>query len=41
MEPSEISMMPEGLLNSLSRKDILNLVGFLMSQGDQDHPIFQ
>ena len=41
MEPSEISMMPEGLLNSLSREDILNLVGFLMSQGDQGHPVFQ
>lgn len=41
MELSEISMMPQGLLNSLSAGDIQDLVAFLLSQGDSEHAVFQ
>ena len=36
MEPSTVSMMPEGLLNSLSQDEIRDLVAYLMSRGDSE-----
>lgn len=41
MEPSPVSMMPEGLLNSLNRDEVLDLVAYLMSRGDRDQPMFR
>ena len=40
MEPSKVSMMPEGLLNSLKEDEIEDLVAFLFSRGDADNPMF-
>jgi putative heme-binding domain-containing protein len=41
MGTSKISMMPEGLLNTLSRDEILDLVAYLFSRGDRKHKMFQ
>ena len=41
MKPSPVSMMPDGLLNSLSRDEILDLVAYLMSRGDREHTMFR
>ena len=34
---SKISLMPEGLLNTLTRQDILNLLSYLENGGDPNH----
>ncbi len=41
IEPSKISMMPEGLLDTLQPEEILDLVGYLYSRGDRNHKIYQ
>lgn len=38
---SDLSPMPEGLLNSLSREEVLDLLAFLEAGGSPAHPIFQ
>jgi len=39
MEPSKVSMMPEGLLNSLKQDEIEDLIAYLFSHGDVQHSI--
>ena len=34
-------MMPEGLLNTLTREEILDLVTFIRSGGNRQHEAFQ
>src|SRR5262249_53627225 len=41
IEPSKISMMPEGLIDTLNREEILDLVGYLYSRGDRNHKMFR
>ena len=41
IRPSQISMMPKGLLNTMNEKDILDLLAYLISAGNPDHPLFQ
>jgi len=41
MEPSPHSMMPPGLLNTLSEDDVLDLLAYLLSQGNADDPLFE
>jgi len=41
MAPSKVSMMPEGLLNSLKEDEIQDLVAFLLSRGDQTARMFR
>lgn len=41
IEPSAVSMMPQGLLNTLNEEEILDLIAYLMSRGDPDHAMFQ
>lgn len=38
---SKISMMPQGLLNTCSKEEILDLLMYVESAGKQDHPAFQ
>ena len=38
--PSPVSMMPPGLLNTLSDTDILDLVAYVLSGGDPKHAMF-
>lgn len=41
MKPSTVSLMPEGLLNTLKEDEILDLVAFLLSGGDATLKMFQ
>ncbi len=41
IEPSKVSMMPEGLLNSLNADEIQDLMAFLMSEGDSHKKMFR
>jgi putative heme-binding domain-containing protein len=38
--PSPISMMPEGLLSTLDREEIVDLVAYLLSRGDRESKLF-
>lgn len=40
MVKSDISMMPQGLLNTLSEEEILDLMAYLLSRGDAKSPMF-
>ncbi|MEX0819435.1 MAG: c-type cytochrome, partial [Pirellulaceae bacterium] len=41
MVPSTLSMMPQGLLNTLNEDEVLDLMAYLLSRGDRTHPMFQ
>jgi putative heme-binding domain-containing protein len=41
IEPSKVSMMPDGLLDSFTREEILDLVAYLYSRGDRGHAMFR
>ena len=40
IEPSPISMMPPGLINTMNKEDILDLLAYLISGGDRKHELF-
>ena len=40
MFPSKVSLMPDGLLNTLNDQEVLDLVAFLMSRGDANDLTF-
>ncbi len=40
LEKSDVSMMPQGLLNTLSKEEILVLFAYLLSRGDPNHAAF-
>jgi hypothetical protein len=40
MERSDVSMMPEGLLNTLNEDELLDLMAFLLSLGNQNNRMF-
>jgi len=40
IEPSKVSMMPEGLMNSLKQDEIQDLLAFLLSRGDRSSRAF-
>ena len=37
---SKTSMMPEGLLNTLTKQDILDLIAYVYARGDKKHMLF-
>ena len=41
MKPSPVSMMPEGLLNTLDRDEVLDLVAYLLSRGDRNAEVYR
>jgi putative heme-binding domain-containing protein len=41
METSKVSMMPTGLLNTLSEAELLDLFAFLLSRGDRKSGMFE
>jgi putative heme-binding domain-containing protein len=41
MKPSPVSMMPEGLFNTLNRDEVLDLTAYLMSRGDSRAEVFR
>ncbi|HUG71510.1 MAG TPA: c-type cytochrome [Pirellulaceae bacterium] len=40
VQPSRVSMMPNGLLDTLDQEEILDLLAYLKSGGDPDDPVF-
>lgn len=40
-QPSTVSLMPLGMVDRLSREEILDLVAYLVSRGDPKHELFQ
>jgi hypothetical protein len=34
-------MMPEGLLNVLQEDEVRDLIAYLLSRGDREHPMFK
>jgi hypothetical protein len=38
---SPVSMMPKGLLDKLTRDEILDLVAYLAARGDKNHGLFK
>jgi putative heme-binding domain-containing protein len=40
-KPSPVSMMPAGLLNTLDRDEIVDLIAYLLSRGDRDNGTFR
>ena len=38
---SQTSMMPKGLLDKMTKEEILDLIAYLMAKGDAKHPLFQ
>ncbi len=41
IEPSKVSMMPQGLLNTLTAEEIQDLFAYLMARGDRNHTMFR
>ena len=41
VDPSPVSMMPPGLLYTLSDEDILDLLAYVLSMGDPENPLFE
>jgi putative heme-binding domain-containing protein len=41
MTRSPVSMMPAGLLNTLKKDEVLDLVAYLLSRGDRQSPLFR
>jgi putative heme-binding domain-containing protein len=41
MKPSTVSLMPEGLLDTLHRDEVLDLVAYLLSRGDRNDAMFK
>jgi len=41
IEPSKVSLMPEGLLNMLKQDEVLDLLAYLLSAGDPKHKAFK
>jgi putative heme-binding domain-containing protein len=41
IKPSPVSMMPEGLLNTLNRDEVLDLLAYLLSRGDRNSAVFK
>ena len=39
-EPSKLSLMPKGLLKTLKREEILDLLAYIRARGRADHPAF-
>ena len=39
--PSTVSIMPKDLLNTLTKEEILDLLAYLESGGQEDHPAFE
>ncbi len=41
IKPADTSSMPPGLINTLNKQEVLDLMAYLLSGGDPDHEMFQ
>ncbi len=40
-QKSPVSLMPKGLLDKLSREEVLDLIAYVAAHGDRNHPLFR
>jgi len=38
---SPVSLMPKGMLDKMTRDEIIDLLAYILSKGDSKHPFFQ
>ena len=41
IKPSNLSMMPPGMVNGMNKEELLDLIAYLISGGDKNHPAFK
>ena len=41
IEPSKVSPMPPGLLNLMREEEVMDLIAYILSGGDPNHPVFK
>ena len=41
IKPSNLSMMPPAMINGMNKKELLDLIAYLISGGNSQHPAFQ
>lgn len=41
VKPSNISLMPEKLLNQLNENEVLDMLAYMLSRGDPNHAMFK
>ena len=41
IKPSTVSLMPNDLLKPLNQEEVLDLMAYLLSRGDPNHPMFK
>jgi putative heme-binding domain-containing protein len=41
VKPSNVSLMPEKLLNTLNENEVLDMLAYMLSRGDPGHPMFR
>ena len=41
IKPSNISLMPEKLINGLNENEVLDLIAYMLSRGDPNHAMFK
>jgi putative heme-binding domain-containing protein len=41
LKPSNVSLMPEKLIGGLNENEVLDLLAYLLSRGDPNHPMFK
>ena len=41
IEPSKVSPMPPGLLNLMREDEVMDLLAYILSGGDRNHPAFK
>ena len=41
VKPSNVSLMPDKLLNTLNENEVLDLLAYMLSRGDPNHPMFR
>ena len=41
LKPSNVSLMPDKLLNTLNESEVLDMLAYMLSRGDPAHPMFR
>ena len=41
VRPSPVSLMPKDLLKELNENEVMDLMAYLLSRGDQNNPVFK
>src|SRR5262249_5376553 len=41
VKPSTVSLMPDKLINALNESEVLDMLAYMLSRGDPNHPMFK